>query len=171
MKSKRLKIQQIDLTLCKDYDIEQALDYNFQTKKLMNKGRGFAVLLVTIKGIHFAIPFRSYMPNKYQLKYKLRASSKKGFVEGLDIGKTLIVENPKYLINKPFRLRQKDDAIKIQDNEIVIINKLIKAITDYNKAVKNADSNKLNDPMRFKFSTFKNYTKRLSRITISDMIV
>lgn len=44
MKSKRLKLGQIDLQMCKDFDIIQAMDYDFQSKKILNKGRGFAIV-------------------------------------------------------------------------------------------------------------------------------
>ena len=76
MKSKKLKLGQIDLKMCKDYDLIQAMDYDFKTKEVINKGRGFAVTVVKIQGLTFLIPFRSYIPKKYQLKYKLRNSAK-----------------------------------------------------------------------------------------------
>lgn len=34
MKSKRLKLGQIDLQMCKDFDIIQAMDYDFQRETL-----------------------------------------------------------------------------------------------------------------------------------------
>lgn len=170
MKSKKLKLGQIDTTMCKDFDLMQAMDYDYTNKRVMNKGRGFAVTVVKIKEIVFLIPFRSYIPKKYQLKYKLRDSSKKGYVEGLDIGKSLILEDEKYLLNTTFRLRKIEDYYKVMDNDQAIINKLIKAILDYVKAVEENDIYKLNDPKRFKFSTFLNYTERLKVITEDDYL-
>ena len=170
MKSKRLRLTQIDLQMCCDFNLKQAMDYDFKSKKIYSTGRGFAIVLVNIKGLTFAIPLRSYMPKRYQLKYKLRDSKKIGFVEGLDLGKSLIIEDVKYILNTNFRLRQIADYHKIVDNDRAIINKLIKAITDYNKAVSDNDLNKLNDPKRFKFSTFQNYTDRLKSITEDDYI-
>ena len=165
MKSKKLKLGQIDLKMCKDYDLIQAMDYDFKTKEVINKGRGFAVTVVKIQGLTFLIPFRSYIPKKYQLKYKLRNSAKEGYVEGLDIGKTLILEDKSYLLNTTFRLRKIEDYYKVMDNDKAIINKLVKAIIDYNRALEINDRNKLEDPKRFKFSTFQNYSTRLKVIT------
>lgn len=156
--------------MCRDYDLKQAMDYDYAAKKIYNKGRGFATVLVQIQGFTFAIPLRSYIPKRYQLKYKLRDSDKIGYVEGLDLGKTLIIEDSKYLLNTNFQLRKIEDYYKIVDNDRIIINKLIKSIVDYNKAVLKNDLNKLNDPKRFKFSTFVNYTERLKRITESDYL-
>lgn len=170
MKSKRLKLTQIDLRICRDFGLRQAMDYDHRKKKIMNKGRGFAVVLVEIQGLMFAIPLRSNIPKKYQLKFKLRDSVKKDCVEGLDLGKALIIENPKYLLGTTFKMRNIDDYFKIVDNDRVIINKLIKGIIDYNKAVSNKDTNKLTDPKRFKFSTFFNYTDRLKVISEKDYL-
>lgn len=156
--------------MCKDYDLIQAMDYDFKTKEVMNKGRGFAVTVVKIQGLTFLIPFRSYIPKKYQLKYKLRNSAKEGYVEGLDIGKTLILEDKSYLLNTTFRLRKIEDYYKVMDNDKAIINKLVKAIIDYNRALEINDRNKLEDPKRFKFSTFKNYSTRLKVITEKDYL-
>ncbi|TNY46447.1 hypothetical protein FGC33_04105, partial [Streptococcus pyogenes] len=39
MKSKKLVFGQIDLNMCRDFDLVQALDYDFKEKKLYNKGR------------------------------------------------------------------------------------------------------------------------------------
>lgn len=117
MKSKKLKLGQIDLKMCKDYDLIQAMDYDFKTKEVMNKGRGFAVTVVKIQGLTFLIPFRSYIPKKYQLKYKLRNSAKEGYVEGLDIGKTLILEDKSYLLNTTFRLRK----VKLISSNVLVV--------------------------------------------------
>lgn len=170
MKSKKLRLTQIDLSMCKDFDLKQAMDYDDKTKKIYNKGRGFAIVLVKIKELTFAIPLRSNMPKKYQLKYKLRDSKKPGCVEGLDFGKTLIVEDSKYLLNTAFQMREVVDYYKIVDNDRIIINKLIKSIVDYNQAVAVGDHYKLTDPKRFKFSTFVNYTERLKVITEDDYL-
>ena len=170
MKSKKLKLGQINLEMCKDYDLIQAMDYDFKTKEVTNKGRGFAVTVIKIQGLTFLIPFRSYIPKKYQLKYKLRNSAKEGYVEGLDIGKTLILEDKSYLLNTTFRLRKIEDYYKVMDNDKVIINKLVKAIIDYNHALEINDRNKLEDPKRFKFSTFQNYSTRLKVITEKDYL-
>lgn len=156
--------------MCRDFDLKQSMDYDYKTKKIYNKGRGFAIVLLKIKEITFAVPLRSNIPKKYQLKYKLRDSKIDGFVEGLDLGKSLIVEKPEYVLNTHFQLRQKEDYFKIIDNDILIINKLIKAIVDYNKAVSDKDNFKLTDPKRFKFSTFVNYTERLKVITEDDYL-
>lgn len=170
MKSKKLILGQINLKMCKDYDLKQAMDYDYTRKELLDKGRGFAIVLVKLKDLTFAIPLRSYIPKKYQLKYKLRDSSKPGFVEGLDIGKSLIVEDDKYITNTNFRLRKIEDYYKVVDNDRVIINKLVKAIIDFNEAIANNDEYKLMDPKRFKFSTFYNYVDRIKCITDEDFL-
>lgn len=170
MKSKRLKLGQIDLQMCKDFDIIQAMDYDFQSKKILNKGRGFAIVLVQIQELTFLIPLRSYVPKGYQLKYKLRSSNRVGYVEGLDLGKSLILEDKKYLLNTNFRLREVTDYFKLMDNDKMIINKLIKVIIDFNKAVSEKDIHKLTDPERFKFSTFVNYKERLKTISEKDYL-
>ncbi|MCD0152524.1 hypothetical protein HK327_07505, partial [Streptococcus agalactiae] len=62
MKSKQLVLGQIDLSMCRDFNLAQAMDYNSKTKRLYNKGRGFAIVLVTIQNLTFAIPLRSNIP-------------------------------------------------------------------------------------------------------------
>lgn len=52
----------------------------------------------------------------------------------------------------------------------MIINKLIKVIIDFNKAVSEKDIHKLTDPKRFKFSTFVNYKERLKTISEKDYL-
>ncbi|NQI77343.1 hypothetical protein [Streptococcus suis] len=56
------------------------------------------------------------------------------------------------------------------DNDKMIINKLIKVIVDFNKAVSDKDIHKLTDPKRFKFSTFVNYKERLKTISEKDYL-
>ncbi|WP_231227246.1 hypothetical protein [Streptococcus equi] len=57
MKSKKLVFGQIDLNMCRDFDLVQALDYDFKEKKLYNKGRGLP-LCGNIQNLTFAIPLR-----------------------------------------------------------------------------------------------------------------
>ncbi|MBS4750961.1 hypothetical protein KG091_07705 [Carnobacteriaceae bacterium zg-ZUI78] len=156
--------------MCKDYQLIQAMDYDSKFNTVLDKGRGYVHVLVNIQGMVFLISLRSYMPKKYQLKYKLRNSQKMNCVEGLDFGKTLILEKDDYLLSKNFRLRKQEDYYKIMDNDIFIINRLIKHIIDFNRAIKANDKHKLEDPMRFKFTTFVNYVDRLSNITEKDYI-
>ncbi|MBR7928281.1 hypothetical protein KBI51_08910 [Aerococcaceae bacterium zg-ZUI334] len=150
--------------MCKDFDLKQAMDYNYTTKQIMNKNRGFVNVLVAIDGVHFVIPLRSNMPKNYQLKYKLRDSKNKGYVEGLDFGKALILENDSYIVSNHFKMRQIEDYFNLMDNAQYIISKFRKHIVDFNQAVENSDVNKLTDPMRFKFCTFVNYIERIKHI-------
>lgn len=83
----------------------------------------------------------------------------------MDLVKTIIIEDVKYIKSKHFKLRYDEDYFKIADNEKEIINRLIKMIIDYNLAVKNNDQYKLTDPNRFKFSALNNYTERIRQIT------
>lgn len=170
MKSKKITLCQIDLQMCIDYQLEQAMDYNYKKKQFFDKGRGYVNVLIKLQGMLFLIPLRSYMPKKYQLKYKLRDSEKIGFVEGLDFGKMLILEDERYIIKQNFRLRKQEDYHKIIDHDVYIINKLIKHIISFNEAIASDDRNKLTDPMRFKFTTFINYIDRLKVITEDDYI-
>lgn len=164
-KSKLIQLCIINPQMCKDYDLVQAMDYDYINKKVLDKGRGFLIILVEIRGLKFAIPLRTNMPKNYQLKYKLRDSKKHGYVEGIDFGKVLILEDDAYIKTKNFRMRHVEDYYKIMDNDKYIIQRLTKIISDYNLAVSKNDENKLNDPMRFKFSTLVNYTDRIKEIT------
>lgn len=63
-----------------------------------------------------------------------------------------------------------EDYYKVMDNDKAIINKLVKAIIDYNRALEMNDRNKLEDPKHFKFSAFQNYSTRLRVITEKDYL-
>ena len=170
MKSKRFKLCQLDMKMCLDYDLKQAMDYDDQQKKVYDKGRGYAVMLVQVKGLTFAIPLRSYMPKNYQLKYKLRESNKQGYVEGLDFGKVLIVEHERYIKSEFFKLREIEDYYKLIVNDRIIVNKLIRVIHHFNLAYEKQDVHKLTDPKRFKFTTLFNYIDRIKSISDKDFI-
>ena len=77
---------------------------------LLKKDRGYGVLPVEIKGIIFAIPFRSNMTHKNGFK----TMSHNGTWNGLDYSKVIIIDESD-LKNQVFKLRTNKEYLKVKD--------------------------------------------------------
>lgn len=144
--------------------LKQALDKD-STGGFKDKGRGYAVLLVEIKGHKFAIPLRSTMDVRHKFTFTTRIyKTAKGrrVRHGLDYSKAVIITSDDHVNQEPFKLRLKSDYVKIDNKEAKIHNDFEKVLDKYILAVKNDDKNILNE---FRFSTFQNYHLELGLIT------
>lgn len=128
--------------------------------RIVDKGRGYGVLLVSVKGYKFAIPLRSKMHinHKHNFTTKIHEVNGKKVRHGLDYSKAVIITEDRFVSDIPFFLEDKFDFIKIDKSEQHIINSFEKFISKYIKAVQNDDKNVLNE---YKFSTLQNYHNEL----------
>ena len=121
-----------------------------------DKGRGYGVLMVNVKGFRFAIPLRSKMSKNHKDNYttKIYKENGKKFRHGLDYSKALIIKKEHYISKKPFFLKDKNDFVKIRKSQYHIVKSFDKYVTRYIQAVKNQDQNILH---RYRYSTLQNY--------------
>ncbi|WP_312755987.1 type III toxin-antitoxin system TenpIN family toxin [Rummeliibacillus suwonensis] len=130
-----------------------------------DKGRGYAVLLVEIKGYKFAIPLRSTMHIGHKFNFTTRiykSGSGRKVRHGLDYSKAVIITSATHVNKDLFKLKLKSDYVKIDNKEAKIYSDFEKVLDKYILAVKNNDKNILNE---FRFSTLQNYHLELGLIT------
>lgn len=78
--------------------IIQALDFDHETQQwLGNKVRGHGIVSITINGLTFAIPVRSYIKHKasFILEVNTKDRSVKGM--GLDYSKAMLIRDSKHV--------------------------------------------------------------------------
>jgi protein AbiQ len=132
--------------------------------KLVDKGRGYGVLLIKVKGYKFAIPLRSKMHinHKDNFTTKIHGPNGKKVRHGLDYSKAVIITDMRFVSVTPFLLHNKSDFLSIRKAEHIIIPAFEKYISRYVKAVQKPDKNILK---RYKYSTLQNYHHELGLIT------
>ncbi|MFT4926220.1 MAG: hypothetical protein ACI8WB_002318 [Phenylobacterium sp.] len=116
---------------------------------MLKKERGYGVLPVKIKGVMFAIPFRSNMNHKHGFKTVFY----KGIWNGLDYSKAIIIDESD-LKSEAFKLRRNDEYLKVKKNKDKIQSQFEKYVNDY---VSLASSGKEIKSNRFGFTTLQNY--------------
>ncbi|WP_215193344.1 hypothetical protein [Exiguobacterium sp. s95] len=129
-----------------------------------DKGRGYAVLVVKVKNIQFAIPLRSSMSidHKYNFTTKTSVNSKgKKVRHGLDYSKAVIITSQAQVNEKIFYLKKKEDYLKIKKQVDKIQMEFEKMIEKYIRAVLKNDKNILRE---FRYSTLQNYHEELGLV-------
>jgi len=133
---------------------DEAYNKIIQLKETMTKKeRGYGVVPVEIKGITFAIPFRSKMRHRHGFKTILY----KGMWNGLDYSKSIIISDED-LKPEAFKLRSEAEYTKVKNNKDKIKSEFEKYVNEY---IKEAKSGNLPNIKRFGFSTLENYHKEL----------
>ena len=129
-------------------------------KNGQDKGRGYGILLVNVKGYRFAIPLRSKMhiKHKYNFTTRIHAPEGKRVRHGLDYTKALIILEDHYIATREFLLDEKSDYLKILASEHKILNDFEDFIEKYVDAVKKKDENILRE---YRYSTLLNYHTEL----------
>lgn len=139
----------------------EMLDKDKKTGIVTDKGRGYGVLLVDVKGYKFAIPLRSTMHINHKDNFTTRIyedDDGKRVRHGLDYSKAVIIHESRFVSTEPYTLRERSDYFKIMDNEHRIIPAFEKYVDRYIKAVQKQDRNILK---RYSFSTLQNYNNEL----------
>lgn len=144
------------------------MKYIFLSKEFYNKykhelypeieykeNRPYVLLLLTIDGLNYAIPFRSHITHNYAF---FTNKEKKC---GIDYTKAVIITKKEYIQEfyegKPIRIR-KEERKALFGQKHVIINGIKDYIKEYKRAVKNKINNKF---FVFKVSTLQYFHKEL----------
>jgi protein AbiQ len=138
----------------------EMLDKDRRSGTVMDKGRGYGVLLVQIEGHQFAIPLRSTMHINHRDGFTTKIHSPEGVRvrHGLDYSKAVIIYESRFVSADPFFLHDRSDYVKIVNAEHRIIPAFEKYVQRYINAVKGQDRNVLR---RYRYSTLQNYHNEL----------
>ncbi|TNH00109.1 hypothetical protein FHQ26_11520 [Testudinibacter sp. TR-2022] len=122
---------------------------------LEKESRPYCVLLVQVKGINFALPLRTNLPqpDNKNICFKTIPNGKGGF-KGIDFTKAVIVDLHSDIMNKNIQLRDKQEFLNIQGNVKKIIRNFKKFVERYITEVKNNSAIPSDD---FRFCTLVNY--------------
>ena len=137
--------------------LQEIMDKN-KDGTFKDKGRGYGILLVDVKGFKFAIPLRSNMNHKenYAVKIYTDKNGKK-LRKGLDYSKAIIITEERFISSDVFFIPN-HEFMKIVKAENHIIKSFEKYVNKYVKAVLAQDHNVLR---QYSFSTLKNYHNEL----------
>lgn len=141
----------------------EALD-KMSNGQFKDKGRGYAVLMIKVNNIQFAIPLRSSMSinHKYNFTTETSVNSDGRKVRhGLDYSKAVIITSREHVNEKIFFLKKKEDYLKIKKQVDKIQMDFEKMINKYIQAVLKKDKNILRE---FKYSTLQNYHEELGLV-------
>lgn len=122
-----------------------------------DKGRGYGILMINVKGYKFAIPLRSSMNHNENFTTKIIQERGTKLRKGLDYSKSVIITDQRFISIRPFKIGQ-DEFVKIAKSEIHIIKSFEKYIDRYIQAYKKNDLNILH---KYRFSTLQNYHDEL----------
>nr|WP_103626115.1 hypothetical protein [Bacillus thuringiensis] len=122
-----------------------------------DKGRGYGVLMLKVKGYKFAIPLRSKMRHKENFTTKIYTEAGVKLRKGLDYSKAVIITDERFVSTSVFKIEQ-DEFLKIAKSEIHIIRSFEKYVERYVAAYNAGDSNILR---KYGYSTLKNYLQEL----------
>ncbi len=150
-----IEFRQLTSDFYKDNQLVEMLD------KGIDKGRGYGVLLVDVKGVKFAIPVRSKMHINHKFCFTTRIYEDKGkrVRHGLDYSKAVIIKEKRYVSQSQFFLENRNDYNKINRRQHHIKSEFEKYIEKYIKAVQNDDQNILRE---YRYSTLQNYHDELN---------
>lgn len=119
-------------------------------------GRPYAVLLVEINGVKFAIPLRTNI--RHAFCYKFRTSDRKTESStGIDFSKAVVISNESYL-SEETDINDKE-YLELQEKAFFIINKFKKYVNDYIQFRKNGGNEYI--AKRYLFSTLKYFDEIL----------
>lgn len=154
--------------LIKHLDLQiDLLSQRFFTEKapllneILEKGnRPYCVLLVQVKGVNFALPLRTNLPqpDNDKICFKTVPNENGGF-KGIDFTKAVIVDLHSDIMNKTIQLRDKQEFLHIQGNVKKITRHFKKLVERYITEMKNNPKAPSND---FRFCTLSNYHLELN---------
>lgn len=126
---------------------------------LEKQNRPYCVLLVQVKGLNFALPLRTNLPqpDNEGICFKTIPNGNGGF-KGIDFTKAVIVDLHNDIMNKNIQLRNKQEFLNIQGNVKKITRNFKKFVERYITEMKIHPESLSND---FRFSTLSNYHSEL----------
>ncbi|EPO9887565.1 type III toxin-antitoxin system TenpIN family toxin [Vibrio cholerae] len=122
--------------------VEQDLDFDSQLGTWSSsKTRGHGIVKITINGLTFAIPVRSYI--KHNASYILEVNRQDRTIKGmgLDYSKALLIRDDSHVTDDVFVLRNKKSGKKLIGKEEHITSQFQKYVEKYIDAVKRNDAN------------------------------
>lgn len=119
-------------------------------------GRPYAVLLVKINGVKFAIPLRTNIRHAFCYKFKT-SDRKTESSTGIDFSKAVVISNESYL-GEETDINDKE-YLELQEKAFFIINKFKKYVNDYIQFRKNGGNEYI--AKRYLFSTLKYFDEIL----------
>lgn len=134
-------------------------DYPHEDFKEMTlkESRPFLVLLIKIKDLTFAIPFRSNVKHDYCYKFKNSNRDTKT-TTALDFSKAIIITNEKYLENTA--IIDKKEYIELSSKFYFIFHKFEKFVYKYIKTISNSQKH-LYEYKRMSYCTLQYFHKEL----------
>ncbi|WP_417212823.1 type III toxin-antitoxin system TenpIN family toxin [Acinetobacter venetianus] len=141
--------------------IIQALDFDQKTQQWSeNKVRGHGIVSITIDGLTFAIPVRSYIKHKASFILEVNTGDRSVKGMGLDYSKAMLIRDDKHVTQDVFVLKSKDAGKKLLGKEDHITKQFDKYVNRYIKAVQKDDQRVLNSN-EYRFTTLVNYHTEL----------
>lgn len=119
-------------------------------------GRPYAVLLVEINNLKFAIPLRTNIRHSYCYKFKTSDRETKSST-GIDFSKAVVISKDSYL-GEQTDINDKE-YLELQEKAFFIIKKFKKYVTDYISFKKNGGNEYI--ARRYKFSALKYFDEFL----------
>ena len=119
-------------------------------------GRPYAVLLVEINNLKFAIPLRTNIRHSYCYKFKTSDRETKSST-GIDFSKAVVISKDSYL-GEQTDINDKE-YLELQEKAFFIIKKFKKYVTDYISFKKNGRNEYI--ARRYKFSALKYFDEFL----------
>ena len=138
------------------------------TEILEKSTRPYCVLLVKIRGLNFALPLRTTLPNRADIGIKTIPNGKfdkfgQPFYKGIDFSKAVILPEEKehYLKSDVLYLKSFKERLIIEGQ----YKKIIQAFKKYLSGYINAMKSQATLPEKYQYSTLKNYHREL-KITV-----
>lgn len=115
--------------------------------------RPYVMLLVQVKGLTFALPFRSGINHEYALMTDPMNNC------GIDFSKAVLIDDPKYIDSAQPTIRKNEFSV-FKRNQIRIVKEFTSYVERYIKALSTQD--KLKSRLLCQYSTLQNYHKELN---------
>lgn len=157
----KIKLHQLTQDFYDEHSHLQEVEDKKRDGTFSNKGRGYGILMVKVKGYKFAIPLRSKMKHKENFTTKIYKENGQNLRKGLDYSKAVIITDERFVSLTSFKIEQ-DEFLKIVKAENHIIQAFEKYVDRYVKAYNAGDSNILK---RYRYSTLKNYHTELGCVS------
>lgn len=139
--------------------LHEVMDKNKTTGEFEDKGRGYGVILVPIRGLEFAIPIRSNLPHNFGfVSYREHKPDGSINKSGLDYTKAVVITTKRYVDSRPFKLKTGAEYWNVVYNEEQIILEFEAYVEKYVQAITHNDRHILKE---YRWSTLKNYHHEL----------
>lgn len=135
--------------------LKQALDL-IEGKWITGKSRGHGIVVISVKGLLFAIPLLSNILHSSSYPTQGKHGSKH---KGLDYSKALLLTKISYVSNEIFRIPNAEKN-KLRNKNRVITQKFTQYVVKYIKAIE-TDNQRILNSLDYRFTTLQNYHAEL----------